>query len=405
LPIKKETWAEYLKESISYPEGTKFPFYQPHHVLVPITYITPNYFSIRTLAITSALTNLGHTVSLLIHDNNIVAHKYISSNKLMRQRTISGGYPGYLIEEIWRLLEMFGAEKDRIRVIKSSDIWLNLTKDTSLYLEFYSMLARLKLSKDELTLDKPEPLYRFIERPFDIYLSKNYRKVTKYDMENPTIFLLNWVNYVPSKKILQEFSKIDREKEEKRFLMLSMHDLPLIEKDDQIPSCGMSLAEIKDIVAHNNPSNQTIEAIEERFIRPVSKLMQTLDITESKEGKAKRNRAPPGFCERLYLLLSNIDDQMKNSERSELREMVVSSSIDFENIQGLLSSRRVISVLRFCDGEYTISEIAKKSGLQLSNASQYINKLRESGIISMDRKPRILVSDIIIPSRFLLDAK
>ena len=57
--------------------------------------------------------------------------------------------------------------------------------------------------------------------------------------------------------------------------------------------------------------------------------------------------------------------------------MVVSSSIDFENIQGLLSTKRVISVLRFCDGEYTISEIAKKSGLQLSNASQYINKLRE----------------------------
>jgi hypothetical protein len=103
LAIKKEVWAEYLKESISYPEGTAFPFYKPQHVLVPITYITPNYFSIRTLAITSALTNLGHTVSLLIHDNNIVAHKYIASNKLMRQRTISGGYPGYLIEEIWRL--------------------------------------------------------------------------------------------------------------------------------------------------------------------------------------------------------------------------------------------------------------------------------------------------------------
>ena len=187
--------------------------------------------------------------------------------------------------------------------------------------------------------------------------------------------------------------------------MLSMHDLPLIEKDDQIPSCGMSLAEIKEIITHNNPSDQATKAIDERCVQPVSKLLQTLGIEEPKKGKITGSRGTPGFCERLYLLLSTIDDQMKNSEKSELREMVVSSSIDFENIQGLLSSKRVISVLRFCDGEYTISEIAKKSGLQLSNASQYINKLRESGIISMDRKPRILVSDIIIPSRFLLDAK
>ena len=46
----------------------------------------------------------------------------------------------------------------------------------------------------------------------------------------------------------------------------------------------------------------------------------------------------------------------------------------------------------------TSSEIAKKTGIQLSNVSSYINKLRGAGLVTTDTKPRIKFERIIINS-------
>ncbi|MDE1852027.1 MAG: hypothetical protein KGH69_05085, partial [Candidatus Micrarchaeota archaeon] len=93
---------------------------------------------------------------------------------------------------------------------------------------------------------------------------------------------------------------------------------------------------------------------------------------------------------------------LESSTSIQAADIKVASELQFKNVRKLLASKRVIEMLKYCDGEYTIAEMAKKANMQLSNASIYISRLREAGIVSADKKPRVLAGNIILPMELLM---
>ncbi len=370
------------------------------HVMMPITYLSPNYLAVRFIATAACLSRLGNRVSIVLSDSNIPAHRLVSQKGNSPYYLVSGRYAQQIIDQMSHLLGAFEANMQNIKILKASDFWIGITGNYSQFVSFYEVLGKLKIYAKDFENGKYEEAYHILEKPFTSFIFQNYSNLSKSDFGNPDYLLLNNKSPEMYRRASASMRAGQKDVQAIKSIIATQH-LPVLASDDIYPSCYMSLSGINKIIENCSIRKDDIDSIKSHFILPIVELLKNMGkMPDNYRSTDIENSNALGYSMHEILgIISKLIDSVTITQEPDIR---ISSSLQANNIRKLLSSRRVITVLRYCTGDYTTVEIAKKTNLQVSNVSLYINKLRESGLVSSDRRPRLLVSNIVLPVNTLI---
>src|SRR3989344_4536173 len=150
------------------------------------------------------------------------------------------------------------------------------------------------------------------------------------------------------------------------------------QKDRIIPSSEMSKDTIQRIVeSHYKNKKPSEKEISELF----DVLFSVLDTLEFENNKLTRDDA-----EKIIAKLAVSDEK---------RSKFIDTSNEFEKVIKPLNEIK-LTILRLCDGKNSILEISKKSELKLSTVSTYVTQLRNSGLVSLEKKPKRTVEHLVL---------
>ena len=388
-------YLKYLKSTISLPNGQKAIMNKFNagtaHILMPITYISPNYLTVREMAIVASLTNFGNKVTILLHDSNIAAHKYVQGNEVAMAHVTGGGYIQHIIDQMYRLVSVFGGIKNNVRIVRASDLWIRIVGSYSYFFEFYNLLGKLKVRRTDFENGEYEEVYHILDKPFDTFAFYNYTNLIHSGFGNPEYLLLSNKNpglYRLAASLLKENAETQN--------IFSTQAIPILQREDVQPGCYMDFSTIKTLIRSIDIEPDAFKTVYGSFIMPMYEFLsnfQEVDKQKNLNGFVDVSQ----FEIDMFNVLDNITKLLRVNTDGRPTELKIASAPQARQMRKLLASERISELLRYCDGEYTIAEIARKANMQLSNASTYINKLREAGILSPDKKPKIIVSNIIFP--------
>ncbi|WP_428086339.1 hypothetical protein [Caldisericum sp.] len=393
-------FAKYVSDSLIVVEGDATPQLfgdRKFHFLVPLTYITPNYLSMHTFSLISALTNLGHTVTILLHDNNLFSHPHLRPEILAR----SLSYPSlveYTIEEIKSLLLTLNTEIKNVHIVKTSDAWRTLAQDRQSFLFFYSLLGNISLSESLKISNKSyKTSYHVIQRPFDIFFSKKYFELSKLELDPPDFLITNQERLESYKYIKNKILELmpSQLKEDRRPILVSTKPNFVFIHNDEMPSANMNVEKIKIIIDALHPSINDLKLTFRYLIIPFADFLTKISVLKDKI-VIPDNPTSEDTATILKELLSAVWDKSKLFNKNVIDEIEVLSKSDLKEIINILSSKPIREILQYCNGKFTVSEIAQKTNKQISNTSFYINKLRRYNLITNDKKPKIKLGRIII---------
>jgi len=177
------------------------------------------------------------------------------------------------------------------------------------------------------------------------------------------------------------------------------------QKDRIIPSSEMSKDTIQRIVeSHYKNKKPSEKEISELF----DVLFSVLDTLEFENNKLTRDDAEKiisklehlEFIELIALNLYIYFDSLKKiiakiAVSDEKRSKFIDTSNEFEKVIKPLNEIK-LTILRLCDGKNSILEISKKSELKLSTVSTYVTQLRNSGLVSLEKKPKRTVEHLVL---------
>ncbi|MDE1851060.1 MAG: hypothetical protein KGH69_00005, partial [Candidatus Micrarchaeota archaeon] len=244
------------------------------HIFMPITYITPNYLSIFTIAIASSLTRLGNKVSLMLNDNNFIAHKYVLNNSAVMGYVSTGRYVQYVTDQMMRLVDAFGGDTKSVRIIKASDMWAKIMGDYGHFMSFYNLLGSLRVYGNEFENGEYEETYHILERPFNAYVYKNYVDLAKSDFKKPEYLILSNKNPARYQKIIDMLSNKSANVADSQ--VIATRRLPELQNNDTWPSCYMPQSAIRSLLKRINPKETDIKSISEIFISPTLRLLESM---------------------------------------------------------------------------------------------------------------------------------
>jgi transcription initiation factor IIE alpha subunit len=368
------------------------------HFIIPITYITPNYLSIRVLSLISALTNLGHRVSIVLHDNNLIIHQRVRRNLLSKNNISFTRYVEQILEEIELLLKVIGANVENVDILKASDAWFACAQNKTEFFEFYSFLSEITFNLYSKDKNFYSGAHHIFQRPFDIYIAKKFSKLYNKDWNNPLFFITSSERaraYARLRDILSK-SAYTLSRGIPIPIILKLKHVPFISYNDNLPMCGNSAEEIRSILQKLDLTQVDYAELYKNIIMPLFSFFSKsgINITLIKKPKFDADH----MSDYLYSILNSVANKTNSKMIIKRKEIIIDSKSKFEETSILLKSKAVLKVLACCNGEMTSSEIAKKTGIQLSNVSSYINKLRGAGLVTTDTKPRIKFERIIINS-------
>lgn len=373
------------------------------HIFMPMTYITPNYTALFSLSTIAALTRQGNYVSILLHDNNLIMHNYVLKNRAIVSQLTAGVYTQHLIEEITRILKIFNADDKKVRILKTSELWAKIMQDSSLNLDFYTILGGLSISVEDIESGLYEVAYHIIERAFDMYISKNYQKIVEQGLPDPVFFMINQRRVRPYERIRDIIygSEIKNNNRNMQYI-ISLKDIPYIIHDDLMPSCTMSFSDIKKLFELSKLDSRQEAMLKKNFMVPISQILNRAS-QPPRVGMRRRDSDKGSLVFEFYALMHQISALLNEQKIESLHDITVSSMIQLESVAKVLSSKKALQIMSLCDGEMTMSEIAKKTNTQLSNTSSYISLLRTLGFVSTGKRPMIRVSSLIIPTKLILN--
>ena len=402
MAVAKTEYSAYVKAAMSdgyeYAKAYSDFCSGESHVLMPITYISPTYLSLRSLALAASLTRLDNKVSIILNDNNTSSHKSVLQNNDALYYMASGRYIQQIMDQMMEILGAFGGNAKNAEIVKASDIWAGITSNYLQFIDFYRLLGKLRIYSEDFGERKFDEAYHILEKPFDVFLFDNYANLTKSSFGSPQYLLLDNKNLESYRRAAMLISGAERIRDVKK-QVLSTRMLPVLQHDDIYPSCYMDLGQINKLLNTIGIGKSDADEIYKFFITPMSRLLKALgkELPEPKNIKVGNDLGRD-----LYAIFNSVTELIRSVQGNNEMEMRISSPLQANNVRRLLASKRIVQLLKYCNGEFTIAEIAKKEGLQLSNASLYINKLREAGFISADRRPRLLVSNIVFPLKTLI---
>ena len=402
--VVEKIYEEYIKNSIvhSYDKSEKVvEIPKNSHFLMPITYVSPTYLSVFSIAIAASLTKLGNRISIILNDNNLIIHKNVVRNSRGIGYLASGKYIQYITDQMLRLFNIFGGDVKNLIVIRAFETWASIVDNYSEFIDFYNLLGSLRISKEDLGTRGYDEIYHIVERPFVAFTFARYENFIKSGLGDPEFLILSNKDPEPYRNAIAEITKgsIEGLRIKK---VAATRILPSMQYNDNYLSCQMKFSMIKELITKIKPSSADIDLFTDTFIKPTKNLLEELGKVRYNKTKQYRKNKTNDFPYEVYNLLNDITNLLSSESAALNSDLKVASPMQAENIRKIFTSKRMLDLIKFCDGEHTVVEIAREAHVQLSNASVYISKLKEAGLISSDKKPRILVDNITFPIRTIV---
>jgi len=94
------------------------------------------------------------------------------------------------------------------------------------------------------------------------------------------------------------------------------------------------------------------------------------------------------LAKNLYRFLKQMQSQVYSSEAKEY--LTVSEKEKIKSLTGLLNKKPVMEILSMANGTLTITEMAKKLDMHISNTSRIVSELKKNGLIKRDKNDRLV---------------
>jgi len=377
-----------------------------------------NYYYLTQFVFLSSLAKSDNVYFYVaLADTVLFAKKHVHFSSPMADREV--GVIQTNLETIKDILVSLGVNEKNIFVFKSSEAWLKFVKlDDKNIMEFYKSLSLFPNSGFNI------PAW-WIER---YYVPKNTKFSLAYAVQKYIdLFSCKYFSQMYSEEIIGKIDIFVTGNAGSRLLLVAKNtlvqdgalskELPIlvmkgipcfghtqsVNKSFCMPSIDMSVQEIYSVIAQYNVSRKHINEIFENLLE---KVLDEFLIFEDKTialNKKIPNLAKYSIRNQRLLLAYNLElylKKLKQSLRAKQFSKYYSASKpeNILKISRLLGSKFALDVLFLSNGNNTITEIAKKLNKHTSNVSATISKLKEEGLVYLNKegKPVMTISTVKI---------
>jgi hypothetical protein len=385
-------------------EPVSFTDKEKYHFLLPMTYINPSYLAIGFLTTVSALSNMGHKVSILIHDVNLLVHAQSKREMMNKGRFSISNYIEYILEEIETILIVLQANMDNVRIIRASEIWGGMSQNESEFFTFYSILGGIRFNGGIKNSDRfYYTAYHAIQRPFDIFFAKRYSRLYLPDWGNPDFVIIpldRHVSYTYIRNKISVSSAVTTQNVRSP-LFCTLRPSFVLSYNDTMPACGMTAQEIEDIILKSKISTDNMKLTLANVIVPIAEFLNGVGVVKELDKLSPKPTARE-VSKYMYSVLDSLWKRIYMYSDIGDKDIYITSRFKFNEIQEILSSKAMVKTLFYCDGSSSVSDIATRTSQQLSNTSYYVSKLRKAGLVSSGPKPKIKFRKIVLDAKSML---
>jgi predicted transcriptional regulator len=365
----------------------------PPTLFYSLTHLKHNYITLTHLFNLSQLSKLGFNIIIALWDMNILSNPYFKKNEL--EKNIDYTFDQYIQkkrDEILEITTALGIEK--IKIYNSSEIWARLIqqKDHPLFAKYYTTLSTMDLDEHNINAK----INYLIQLPADLFFANFFNTLYPEDAKKSIEVMYSSPErkylYFATRKAMYEAGIIDLESP----LIIMSNEIPRIEIDTQIPHWDMSQNEIHRLITKWHYTDGELEKIFKNVIAQIlpeltikinghNKTIKTKDIMNELE-KLDRETIVLITSKSLFDYFQKSKELMRTKQEPTPDFLTVKTRKEANELGALLKSDNTMQILALANGTRTITEIAKVANMQLSNTSQYINKLEKAGLLRVKNK-------------------
>ena len=397
--LNKDFFYSYIKNFISVAESgheLNLKVSDKKHFIIPITYITPNHETLNIISLISALSNVDYHVTILLHDNNMLVHPRGRRELLSKSYVSLSKFIEKISDEIETILIIFKADMSNISILKASDLWIKIFQNQEFF-EFYSLLGEIRLHANFFDKKFHSRAYHAIQIPFDLYVATNYARLYDISVDGPN-FLISSLNrayfYIHIRDRIAS-SPYSPSQGIRSITVCQMKPIPYVAYNDNLPTCDMSFNAVSDIIKNAKLDIRDRNKLMKNLLLSLHKFLQVVEIIP-RTVSLRNGNTNSEIAYNLYLILNSTAEKMKMYPNYAKKSLLIDSMFRFKDLREVFSSKAMLKVIAYCNGELTTSDIAKITGLQLSNVSSYMAKLRSLGLVTFDKKPLLKPDSLII---------
>ncbi|MEK6915610.1 MAG: hypothetical protein AABW89_03665 [Nanoarchaeota archaeon] len=351
--------------------------------------------------ITNAYTNINHLfylkkqnpqkVYLCVWDN------YVFENNILDQHD-ENSKKETLENNVKLLQKVMDHLNINYRIIYLSEMWHRLfrnPKTSKIYQKILSLINLEQISKGfsinytpfgEISLSKLN--YIIIDYLISIYLQEIAPEICN---SQPTHYLTS-ERFKVFKRDIDHVLKLNSFYSPPAPLFVTNVPVIMHQKQKIIPSMGMSVETIKQIIDSNYGGKLPERKEIEDLVELLSKVNSKIELNE----KLNYKQFIEFLATEFYSYFDRINDLATKIEiKNQKKSMFVSRHEEF-NKQIKPLNKIKLQILKLCDGENTSLDIANKSGIKLSTVSTYLTHLKNKGLLNEGKKPKRTVDNIII---------
>jgi len=361
------------------------------------TYSLNYYFIAKLFSLSQLYKQQEINIAIILND--------MGTQRFQRQEYISTDKTTAKNIEVYKILNCFGVPSKNIKVHRLSEGWHNyLMTNEKAHFDFMHNLVYFDtqltaIPEEETKLDflpknTAYEVYYVVQKYIDLIISSQYQKIFPDDFQSEVdIHLTSTFSY----PLLQNI-RADLIKRKNTYISLpkiySLPPLPFFGKSKHIypehvvPNTEMNQSEIKRVIDIYNLDKKEIELIYKNFLIYALEMPHDLKLDHNIEQQRMH------LAEDLYKMLRKIKNEITSTPKDMLN--ISMNSENSEELLSLLKSPSTQEILKLCNGENKIIDIAQKLNKHQPNVSKTISKLKKFEIIQINiqKKPIKTVNKI-----------
>jgi DNA-binding transcriptional ArsR family regulator len=245
-------------------------------------------------------------------------------------------------------------------------------------------------------------MHHLFQRPFDIFFAKSCSRLYNIEINGAPIIITSedrFEYYKRFRDALVTNSELTGSTENCLEFSIT-RQVPYLDFREALPGCNTGREEIYAILYNSKHTFHDIMLLRQNLIDPLSGYLERTGVMR-KRIALKDSSDLHAVSESLNEILYSIKTASHNTSVPTNKEMVIDSKARIDEFVSLFNSKATGAILKFCTGEITESEIAKATGMRLSNVSAHFKKMRAFGIVTSEKKPKIKIKRITLNLNYL----
>lgn len=300
------------------------------------------------------------------------------------------------------------------KIIYLSDVWVRFFKNNRFSYLFQKILSKITYGDILNKKFRYLPIQEYTLSKFN-YIIIDYINALLLNELFPELAATPPTHYICAEHLtlfLEDINQIVREIIKQIPQLHLIKNVPVI-MDPQtglIPSCEMSQLEIVNIIdryfSNKKITNKEIYDIVE-VLNPVLHGRFLGDIRKSKSvskdvfyqviTKIKKEEAIMLLALNFYLYFTKIKSIIMQKEISKQApsSLFINDHLEFKKRVKPLNLLK-FAILQHCNGKNSSLDISRRTSLPVSTVSTYLTKLKQAGLITPEKKPKLTFSNIVI---------